>query len=104
MFRVGGEQAVQQRRPATRQADYEQRLSDFLLRDPSINLPVLLHPQPRAQRLQDVDFEGDFAYEAEPCLVLARLEQPPQTFEKIAFAEIIRGAGEQPEGAEAPGE
>jgi hypothetical protein len=56
MFRVGGEQGVQQRRPATRQADYEQRLLDFLVRDPSINLPVLLHPQPRAKRLQDVDF------------------------------------------------
>ena len=74
MLRIRGEQTMQQGRTTARQPYDKERFADFLLCDVGIKLPVPLHLQARAQRLQD------------------RLEQARKRFKKVAFAEVIEAA------------
>src|SRR5712691_3204902 len=75
MLRVRGEQAMQHWGTTARQPDDKERFADFLARDLGIKLPVPFHLQTRAQRLQNIDLQGDFPDQVEPCLALAGFKQ-----------------------------
>src|SRR5215469_2979698 len=71
MLGIRGEESVQYAGAAARQSYDKERFADFLTRNVWIKLPVTFHLQTRAQRLQNVDSQGNFSDQAEPCLVVA---------------------------------
>ena len=89
---VGSEQIMQQGSTAARQPYDKERRADFLACDVGIELPVPLHQQTRAQRLQNIRSKGDLSDKIKPCLALTGLEQARERFKKVALAEIIKTA------------
>jgi hypothetical protein len=92
MLGVRSEQIVQQGSATARQPHNKERFADFLASDIGVELPVLFHPQTRAQRLQNIRSKGNLSDKIEACLVMAGFEQARQRFIKLAFAEIIEPA------------
>jgi hypothetical protein len=83
---------MQQRRPAARQADNEQRLANFLLRDLRIKLPIARQQKSIAQNPNDVATQRHSPDDIQASIALTRFQQARERLDEFVSAKIIEPA------------
>ena len=90
MRRIRGQQHVQERRAAARQAHNEKRLANLMLRDLWIGLAIAMHEQAIREISEHVGFQRHPADDIQSRLAMTCLQQARKRFEEFPTAKILK--------------